>query len=151
MTSRTRNLVRRIAAIAAHAEPTADPARKQSAIVVAEFSAGPYSATPAAAVAPMSNCPSAPTLNTPARKAMATAKPVSIRGVARTSVPEANAYHDPNAPFNKAEAARIGSYRKMARNNPRTATNPAAIKTLEIARAEARDSVMERTAPLEKP
>src|SRR4051812_39062579 len=44
-------------------------------------------------------------LNTPARNATATARPVRISGVARTSVPEPNAYHEPNAPESRARSA----------------------------------------------
>ena len=64
------------------------------------------SATVVPAVAPSRNWPSAPMLNTPARKAIATASPVSTSGVARTSVPDPNAYQDPNAPVKSAVIAR---------------------------------------------
>ena len=64
------------------------------------------SATAVAAAAPTRNWPSAPMLNTPARNAMATASPVRISGVARTSVPEPKAYHDPNDPRTSAPSAR---------------------------------------------
>src|SRR5579884_2519933 len=44
-------------------------------------------------------------LNTPARNAIATDSPVRISGVARTSVPDPNAYHDPKAPLKNARRA----------------------------------------------
>jgi hypothetical protein len=47
---------------------------------------GTKSATPEAAKAPMANCPSAPMFQNSMRKATDTARPVSISGVARTSV-----------------------------------------------------------------
>src|SRR5262245_20416846 len=61
-------------------------------------------ATQAATAAPANSCPSAPMLNTPALNAMAVASPVSINGVARTSVPDVSAYHDPNEPFQSARS-----------------------------------------------
>src|ERR1051325_6525666 len=48
-------------------------------------------------------------LKTPARNAIATARPVRMSGVARTSVPDENAYHDPKPPFTSAASARSTS------------------------------------------
>jgi len=48
-------------------------------------------------------------LSTPAWKARATASPVRRSGVARTSVPEKNAYEEPAAPFQSARRAAVAS------------------------------------------
>jgi hypothetical protein len=48
-------------------------------------------------------------LSTPAWNATATASPVRRSGVARTSVPERNAYDEPAAPFQRARRAAAAS------------------------------------------
>ena len=51
-----------------------------------------------APVAPARSCPSAPMFKTPARNARATASPVRMRGVARTSVAEQTRSYEPIEP-----------------------------------------------------
>src|SRR4051812_44761196 len=62
-------------------------------------------------------------LKTPARNATATARPVRMSGVARTSVPDPNAYHEPNAP---ARSARNASPIMSAREASSAVTHQAA-------------------------
>src|SRR6476661_7312833 len=49
-------------------------------------------------------------LNTPARNATAIAQPVSMSGMARTSVAEVSAYQDPTDPVHNASSAAATSY-----------------------------------------
>jgi len=105
MTSSTWNLERRSAAIPAQAAPAMTPAPRPIHALVALCVRAGSDATAVAAEAPASNCPSAPMLKTPARKAIATESPVRINGVARTSVPDVRAYAEPNDPVKSALAA----------------------------------------------
>ena len=75
----------RIPAIEPHAAPPANPAATASGRWIA---AGRSQVKPTqpAHVAPITSWPAAPMLNSPARKATATDRPVSASGVASTSV-----------------------------------------------------------------
>src|SRR3954469_3904267 len=104
--------------MAAHASPASPPPNSTS---VSSATAGTDlndNANAVAAAAPTTNCPSAPMLNTPARKATATASPVRISGVARTSVPDPIAYHEPSDPLTSAVSARDKSNPLAASNAP---------------------------------
>src|SRR5690349_21851745 len=110
MTSSTPKRRRNHAGTNAHAAPASAPEARTrgSTRTLLEWS----SANPAetAAAAPTSSCPSAPMLITPAVKARATASPVSIKGVDRTSVADEIACDVPNEPRQGAAGARPGSY-----------------------------------------
>src|SRR3954467_11906694 len=56
-------------------------------------------------------------LKTPARNATAIAHPVSMSGIARTSVPEVSAYQDPTDPVHSAPSAPGTSYLPSARSS----------------------------------
>src|SRR3954471_24859659 len=101
------------------------PDRSTSGTSITRGKVGTASANAVAAAAPTTNCPSAPMLNTPARNAIATASPARISGVARTSVPDPNAYHEPNAPLNNARRAppSISSSRHARTPDRREAAN----------------------------
>ena len=49
-------------------------------------------------------------LSAPARKASAIPRPMTMSGIARTSVAEVSAYHEPNAPRQSAPSAAGASY-----------------------------------------
>src|SRR5689334_17735185 len=78
-----------------------------------------------------------------------------MSGVPRTSVPDANAYQDPNAPLKSAYAARVGSYLRTPRNSASTATIAAPIVAPivadRIARGQAGAGVTRRSAMSETP
>ena len=104
ITSSTANRARSHAAIAAHDAPAAAP-ESSAATSVNTPPDRNAKAVAVAAAAPTRNWPSTPMLKTPAPNAHATARPVRISGMARTSVAENTAYCDPNAPRNNAVAA----------------------------------------------
>src|SRR5512146_1025322 len=110
MTSSTWKRVRSTDGIHAHAAPPTAPAMSSTRGADHPSVLPHVSPTAAAAVAPASNCPSAPMLKTPPRNAIATARPVRIRGVDRTSVADVKAYHEPNALLHSAAPARGTSY-----------------------------------------
>src|SRR6478672_2321407 len=110
MTSRTAKRERRNAARDAHPAPPTAEAASASTTTIAAGKPPSVSATAAPAAAPASSWPSAPMFRTPARKAIATATPVSISGMARTSVAEVNAYHDPNDPRQSAARPLLTEY-----------------------------------------
>ena len=85
-TTKLRNLTRSKAAIPAQSPPATAPIARATTGFQWLFDRAGSNETPAAAAAPASSWPSAPMLNTPARKAIATDNPVRISGVARTSV-----------------------------------------------------------------
>src|ERR1700694_449494 len=93
-------------AMNAHAAPPAAPAAKHNAISIG---GGRCRAAPATAAhkAPMTSWPSAPILNSPARKAIATPSPVNSNIVVCVSVSAAPAV-EPSAPCNNAAYAAKG-------------------------------------------
>ncbi len=99
-TSSTLRCTRSAAGSAAVAAPAKEPAR-----IIAGTSAQPGNPSrapmKAAAIAPASSCPSAPMFQNLARKATATASPVSTSGAALTTV-STRLKRLPSAPANKA-------------------------------------------------
>ncbi len=91
-----------------------------------------------AAVAPARNWPSAPMLSTPARKAIATASPVRMSGVARTRVAETMAYSEPSDPCQNAASACVMLADSMTINPIFWTTRPPRLAMIEVRAAVAK-------------
>src|SRR5438445_12729219 len=85
----------------------------------------------------------------PARKLVARASPMTMSGTDRTSVVELKAYHDPNAPVQRAASARAGWY--PAARSPRArapSPRPAASPVIPRERPQLADAAGKTGSPL---
>lgn len=132
-TSSVPRRVRSQAGTADHNAPATAAATSAGAIQNTER-LGAVATTITAAVAPASNCPSAPMLSTLARSAIVTPMPVSSRGMVRTSVADRIASGEPSAPRQSAD-------------RPRTGSKPVAQSSTNMATTAARATATARTNP----